>query len=719
MRTATGFNDKDALTQDDIYREAKEFLQMVIDAESANRSRGIAALKFRDGDQWPPDLYNDRYLDHRLNITINHTDTLVTRVENSMKQQRPRIKAHPSGEGADIEKANVVNGLVRDIENRSMASVAYDAGGSSALSNGWGYWRIVADYIDENSFDQELLIKPIRNPFTVYKDPASVLPDGSDSKRYIVSEKIKRVKYKQLYPQAKNVAFADIGIGDNDLEWESQDEIRLAEYFRIVEKPETLYKMIDGSTKFESDFAPGALKTALKSPEAHGFAVEPKEGKMVAIERASFRSQIEWYRINGREIVDQRDLPGKYIPIVFVEGNVRDINGKVSRKGMIDNMMEPARLCNYWESSKAERLALAPKAPWVAYEGVIEGHDEWLTANQKAYSVLSAKAVQGPNGELLPLPQRQQPAEVEAGMTQASQDAEHLLMAVAGMPHEPGQDSEGEVVSGVAIKQRRALADDTHYQYYDNQTISIAFTGRILFDLIPYYYDTQRQQRIIGEDGVPEIIWINQKMLDERGQAAKKNDLTIGRYDVVMDTGPGYDTKRMEGSEALTAMLGTPMGEVITKSAPDIVMRSYDFPYAEEIANRLLPQSPEGMKKAMESLPKQAQTIVQALQQQLQQAGAHIQQLEADLKYGLTKNMHDNATKLQLGHMQDKRKEEDTHMNTSTKVFDTEFKGHTAVKVAEIGAGAQLLNAHVESEHEKEAAQLMLDAAAKAESKPN
>lgn len=713
MRTSTGYDDQDAVTRKQIYTEAKDFLQEVIDHESGNRSRAIDALKFRNGDQWETTLLQSR--PDRLNITVNHTDTMVTRIENNLKQQRPRIKCHPLSD-ANVDKAKLVNGLVRDIENKSQASVAYDAGGSMALSIGWGYWRIVADYVSEHSFEQELKIKPIRNPFTVYKDPASVLPDGSDSMRYVISEKMKRIKYKQLYPKMPNTEYQDKGIGDEDMQWESKDEIRLAEYYRIIEKPERLFKMESGKTLFESDFEPGHLKIALKDPEKYGFARE-LDGSVV--QRQSTRRQLQWFRLNGREVVDQRDLPGKYIPIIFCQGNVLDINGRVTRKGMIENMIEPAKLVNYWESSKAERLALTSKAPWKAYEGVTDGHPEWNDANQKNYSVLVGKAIVGPNGQLLPLPERIEAVSVEAGFAEASQDAEHQLMAIAGMPHEPGQDSAGEVVSGKAIQQRRALADDSHYQYYDNQTLSIAFTGRLLFDLIPYYYTNEQEQRIIGEDGVPQMVWINQKVQDESGEWIVKNDMTVGEYDVVMDTGPGYDTKRLEGSEALTAMLGTPMGEVITHAAPDIVMRSYDFPYADEIADRLLPQSPEGMKKAMESLPKQAQSIVQALQGQLQQAQQKMQQMAADLKYGLTKTLHQDATKLQIAHLDDQRSEEDTHMETSTTVFDTHFKGDTAIKVAEIKAGAQLLNTHVEAEHNRKAAEELLKHADEAESKPN
>src|ERR1039458_6261608 len=470
-------NPVDAQTDEDIFKECKDFLQQVIDVESDNRKNGIEALRFRHlGEQWPDDIMANRGPE-RLCLTINHTDTLVTRIENNMKQQRPRIKAHPV-QDADIDKAKLVNGLIRHIENRSMASVAYDAGAGSALDIGWGYWRIIPEYVSERSFDeQELRIAPIVDTFTVYRDPGSVLPDGSDSMRYVISEKIKRTKYKQQYPQAKNTDFGQVGPGETDMEWETKDEIRLAEYFRIIEKPERLFKMLDGSTKFESEFDTGVLSKALKSPDIYGFALEG--GK--AVERPTTRRQVQWFRINGREVIDRRDLPGKYIPIIAVQGNTARINGRTTRKGKVKNMMEPARNVNYWDTIKTKRLELSTMASWVAGEDQIEGHPEWHVANRKPHSVLVYKPVTV-DGQLLPPPQRQQPAGLEAGMAEASQSAEHNLMAIAGMPHEPGQDTPGEVVSGIALKERRAMSDSNNYQYFDNQTLFIAFIGAIVLE---------------------------------------------------------------------------------------------------------------------------------------------------------------------------------------------------------------------------------------------
>lgn len=701
--------DKYAQTDKEIYEEVRDFLRLCEDSESDNRKRGLSARKFRSGEQWPQTLYKEREVDGRLSLTINHCDMFVTRVENAIKQQRPRIKCHPVGDQATIDKADLVNGLTRHVENRSQASIAYDAAVSNALTIGWGYYRIINEYVDETSFDQELRVVPILNPFTVYRDPNSVLPDGSDSMRYLISRKQTRKEYKLEHPGEELVDWIPGGSGD-DLNWESQDNIRLAEYYRIVTKPERLFKMKDGTTRFEHEFAPGVLKQALKDPRKHNFAVE-RDGSV--IERPSSFRQVQWFKLNGNRVVDRREFPPqhiKHIPIVAVEGNSCNLDGKRMFSGMVENLMEPARMVNYWETMKTERLALAPKAEWVAYESVIEGHDEWHDANRKSYSVLVGKAISGPSGELLPLPTKQQPAGVEAGMSEAMQSAYSALMAMAGQPHEPGQDAKGEVISGVALQERRELADITHFQYYDNQTHSIAFGGRLMLEWFPIVYSTERMQRIIGEDGEPTVVRINEQTAE-----GVKNDLTVGEYDIVMDTGPGYDTKRQEGAEAMIDLLKTPLGEPIAKVGSDLIVRNMDFAGASDLADRLVPLNPEAMSKAVQDLPKQAQAIVAAMQQELQQIKQALQEAQMELKYKTTIEqgwMHVEREKTQVKAETDTRNK---HTDALVKKHSDEVGYDKAINVAEINAGAKLIDSNQDRAHEKELAETIASQAIQAE----
>lgn len=708
--------DEPAVTPQEIWQEADERLRISVEASGENTTLAVQDLEFEDGNQWPADLANMRRIDRRPTLTINLTRTMVKRVCNNMRQQRPRIKVHPVGDGARIEDAKVVGGLIRHIETLSNASVAYDTGGESAVKIGWGYWRVLAEYVDEESFDQELKIRSIRNPFTVYDDPGSQLPTGQDRDWILISEEMSRQKYKRKYPKAENAEWQRGGNGDVGHLWESKAKIRLAEYYRVHKTPERLYQLTDGTTLFEKDLK--RLEQALAAAGVR-VATDPQTGEPIS--RMSHRREVQWFRLNGLTVVEKRTLPGRWIPVVRCLGNLLDLNGQLRLRGMIRDLKDSNRMLNYWATCETEIVALAPRAPYIAAEGQLDGHPEWKDANQKPYSSLTYNIVHAnpddPNSPVLPPPQRTEAVQVPAGIVNARQSAKQDLMELAGMPHEPGRDTPGVVVSGKALRERQALSDIGHFQYYDNQTMAIAFTGDILLDQIPHYYSTQRMQRIIGEDGVPQMVQINEQVLDPQTQAILevKNNLTVGRYDVVMDTGPGYETKRQEGQEAVIDLLKTPLGEPIVKTGADIIVRNMDFAGADDLADRLLPTNEQGMQKAIQALPKEAQGIVMALQAQLQQAQQLIQHQAMEIKY---------KTNIEQGWMQVERekvdkqsttKMHDTSIKAQTEVFDTHVKSVTARDVAEINAGAKLIDSNQDRAHEKDLAKVTAQAAEKAE----
>lgn len=691
--------DRDATTDEGIWQECAERLRIAIAAESENRKKGVEAVKFRWGEQWPDDVKNARKTQARPALTINETNMLCQRQENTLRQQRPRIKVHPVGDGANVDTASVVQGLIRHIENRSTASVAYDRGAKGSIDIGWGYWRVRSEYLSSKSFEQELLIDPIFNHFSVYIDTAALWPDGRDMKWCVLTTLMKRKEYKRQYPKAKNADFTyvdapgDLGFLNSD--WETKEEIRLAEYYRIHETRDTLCLMNNGSTVFKSDLPEEKLRDALNYQP-----MLDKRGK--PIERPVSRVEVQWFRLNGKEIVDREIIPGRYIPVVRCDGNSEQIEGQIRRKGMVEDLQDPARMKNYWLTAQTERYALAPKAPWVVAEGQTDGHPEWSDANQRSYSTLVYKPVTvlTSSGEaLVPPPERQPPVPVEDGFAQAAASATRDLMSVAGMPQE-NPEIQARVVGGNKYLQRRQRIQDlTHYQYSDNQTLAIAWTGSILLELIPYYYDTQRMQRIIKPDDTSELIQINEKSKDDDGIERVKNDLTVGLYSVVMDTGPDYATKREEGAEGLMELLDTPLGEMVAETSGDIIVRNMDFNGADEAADRMAAKIPGAMDKIIEGLPKQAQNIIGALQQQLQAAQDTISQQNLEIKYGQGKE-----------HMRIQGQLEKTDRDNEARVRVQGMKDTTSRDVAEIGAAAQLLNTHTEAEHEARAADRLIKA---------
>lgn len=690
-----------AISENDIFEEARDRLQLAVDAESDDRNQAKLDLLFREGDQWDHDVQTSASME-TPELTINLTDALVRRVVNSMKQQRPRGKCHPVGDGAQIEIADIINGIGRHVEYRSEASVAYDTAGDSAVTVGWGYWRILSEYVTPDSFEQDLRILPIRNIFTVYMDPASIMPTACDADWCLISILMKRTEYKRRYPRMDNVQWNDTGRDEQRINWEDKENIRLAEYFRIREQAEKLYQLKDSTGQEFTRY-----KSQMPSPEALAAA-----GLSIADERDSSRRQVEWFRLNGTRVVDRKILPGSWIPIIRCEGNAVDIDGKVMRRGMVRAMQDPARMVNYGEVAKIKRLGLTPQAPWVAAEGQLDGHPEWSQTNQAPIPVLIYKPVTintgGMQGEVvLPPPQRQPPAQIEAGFAEFTQGMRSNLMAVAGMPNEPGQDATGQVVSGRAIQKRQGLSDQSHFQYYDNQTLAIAHTWRIMLEWIPHYFSEERMQRIVGEDGVPKMVKINEKT-ENNGVKAIKNDLSIGRYDVVMDTGPGYETRREEGAENLINLLQVqPLAEIISKVGADLVFRSIDHPYMQELADRLAAQTPEGLKDIMESLPERARSIVQSLGNENAQLKQALQAAQTEVKQGLQK-----------AHLAATVKAHDTETRAQTAEHDMHVKAETALKVEEIRAGASLMNTHVEAKYHERAADKIIESGETAERTP-
>lgn len=685
--------DDAAVTDSEILTEAQERLKLAIEAETVNRKDALDDLNFGAGNQWETRVKQDRDTENRPCLTVNITDAMVRRVSNACRENRPRIKVHPVSDGADKQTANVIDGLIRHIEYASSADVAYDAAIESAIRGGWGYIRVSADYVDDKSFDQDLKIERVRNPFTVYPDPSSQAPDGSDYEWCIVSEMMGRQEYKARFGQIDSGGWQYLGAGDNLSDWSNKEQIRVAEYFRIERKADKLLKLSTGKSILKSQLVKEAQ------------ALMAQEGVTIVDERKTVTRQVCWYLLNHARILDQRILPGKYIPIVPVYGRELDLNGKILRKGMIRDMKDPARIFNFAETAKAETYGLQPRAPWLGPEGFMSGKESaWRDANRKPIVALEYKPTLNPDGSVAPPPQRQMPPPVADGFKEWSESAQSNFLAVAGMPNEPGADAKGEVVSGIALQKRQGLSDISHYDFYDNFTRSQRQVGRIIVDLIPSYYDAPRIVRIVGDDGTPSSVQLNEQTADH-----VKNDMTVGRYEIVIDSGPSYQTKREESRAFQIELLKGPLGEMIAQNAGDVVVRGFDFHNSDKIADRIQSSIPAAQTDPQSDLPEKAQVMIAGLQAQLKQLGQKNLALELEIqaKHGLEKIKQDAET--DRAHLAATTKVHDTDTRSKTSIDVAHIQAVTAHNTAEIHAATQLLNTNTEAAHDRAAAREIID----------
>lgn len=668
-------------------QEAVDFLKFANDADTMNRQEALEDLKFGAGDQWPVELQNSRNLESRPVITVNKVDNYCRQVSNQQRQQRPRIKVHATNTHDDMVDAQTISGIIRHIEVNSNADHAYDNAFEYAVRMGWGYMRIRTDYISEDSFDQEIYIDPVDNPFTVYFDPNSVAPDGSDADRCLITTMMRKDEFRKLYPDAEDggTSFTQRGTGDSQSEWITKEDIRLAEYYYTVKEKATLYLLSDGTATFADD------KDFFNRLDAYGITVVDK--------RDSYKKTIKYCKLTAVEILEERDWAGKYIPIVPVYGRHIVIGDKRKKFGMIRYAKDPQRMYNFWQTSITEGVALAPKAKWLLAEGQDEGHEnDWSNANIKSFPLLRYKQTDI-DGRPAPPPTRLQPEPPQAGIMAAAMGVDNDIKNIMGV-FDPAQLGQGNI-SGKALNGQQQQVDLTNFDYYDNLTRSISHVGKICLDLIPKIYDTERVMRIIGDDGKPELLTINQ--IDSVGRVL--NDISVGQYDVVMETGPGYNSKRQEAVDNMLPLLSA--APDLMKVAGDLVFRNMDWPGADIIADRLAAANPMAQIDDKSKIPPQVQMQLAVSQKQIQELTQQLQtqqmlikqrqdveqvKQEAETKRTLIKETN-RAHEIELREQSDR---EEMRMRVDGQAHDTVLKTQTQLEIERMKGQIALLLASMD-----------------------
>lgn len=621
-------SDKDQ----EIIQEAKERFKRAETWESRFRTLFVEDVKFCNADsdnmyQWPNELRQSRARDARPSLTINKTRQHVLMVQNEIKQNLPAIKISPTGGDASYDSSQVFAGVARHIEYISNAADAYDNAMTYQVQGGIGYWRVCTDYAHEDSFDQEIYIKQVKDPLSVYLDCDAVETDGSDAKWGFVFDDLVAEEFKRKYPQAKDT-IANMSMGKSA--WVNRDKVRVAEYMRCVYSKDWLCAL---PVRDQSGAIIEGEYDTVKMSEI------PKELRQAVRDDESIRrrkvetQQWEWYLIAGDEIIDRKKWLGSLNPIVRVVGEEMIIEGQLERKGHVRNLKDPQRMYNYWTSSAVEQVALQGKQPYMASVQAMKGFEVYYqNANRLNYSYMPYNGVDDQGNPIMP-PQREQPPQMASAYINGMQIAAEEMKMVSGQA-DPTMGMQANEIAGVAIQRRIKQGDKATFHYIDNLSKAIRYTGKILIDLIPKIYDTPRVIRIRAEDGSDEEIRIDPKQQqalttqsEGEQEAQRIFNPGVGKYEVVAQAGPAYATRREEAAEAMTAVFST--NPQLMATAGDLFFRMQDFPMAEELAERLsntIPNSVKGEGPTPEE---------ELLQQQLQEAQQQMESMQAQLASSL------------------------------------------------------------------------------------
>ena len=606
-----------AVTGDDaVIREAHKRFAWCQQWESTARNRWMEDYKFAHGDsennyQWPDIYYQARNAVDRPALTINKVRQHNLLIINEAKQRKSGIKYRATGDGATAKAAEVWEGIARHIQDISRAQIAFGMAIEFQVDAGLGFTRIVTDYVDAKSWDQEAYILTVDQPMSVFLDPDARELDGSDAKYGFIFSDRPRAEIEAQYPELKGKLTSQNAVDGEDTGWTRDDHVREAEYYRIVEEEDELIRQPDGLSVLKSLLTPDLLKSWEEEAAARGDELQ---------RRPVMRKKLEWKKIVGAYVVDEKTPPGRSIPIIPWIGEQTIVDRILDRKGHTRYLKDAQRMLNYNRSAAVEYGALQNKSPWLAPMKAVEGVETYYENANTSNPAWLPYNHRDDEGNEIPAPSRQEPPQAAPVFIEGARDAERDMMMASGQ-YESEFGAQSNEVTGRAIQERQRQADRATYQFTDQQAIAIRRHGQILLEIIPVIYDTPgRVLRVLGEDGDethvqldPSAAAAHQEAL--RGAMAVFNP-NVGRYEVVSDVGPDYATQREEAFNAIVQVL-TMAPELIAKIG-DLLFKAADFPLADQIAERLKPGYPPEVQQAIQSLQVQLQRANKALAEAMQ-----------------------------------------------------------------------------------------------------
>lgn len=622
---------------ENLLKQARQEFAASEAGESDARNEAMEDIRLYEGEGiWDDQLRNSRLNDPkgaRPCLTVSDLPPRVRQVTNDVRQNKPSIKVRPVADGADVDTAEIFNGIFRHIEQQSMADIAYETANFYQTVSGIGYFRMVVEESRLQPGEQDLYIRPIPNPFTVFMDPESLCPVGSTARFCFIVEDMLRREFEDVYGAKEEIIGWNEGDGEglNELwgqGWMTEDTVRVAEWMRLEEQ---------STNKI--------LTSGGEMSEAAYWELEGERPSIIGT-RTDRKVVCMWRKIIGNRILKEVELPITFIPVIRVPGEMYVKSGKVVYKGLVRDSRDAVRMVSYTFSSYIESITVQTKTPYVGAAGQFEGfEDSWVNSNIENAPYLEYNPVSIDGTTALPAPRREPPPMASQGIIQGLVLAKQALKDVTGLG-DASLGQKGNETSGKAIMARQKEGDVSTFHYSDNLSKAIRHLATIGLQWVPKVYAPRKVMRILGEDGEPQQIMLNEsqpqamrqvRYIDQQTGESKVRriyNLGVGVYDVVTTVGPSFSTRREEAAFALSE---------IFKSAPallqilgDLYMKNLDVPFSQEAAARLKAMLPPQVAQAAnqsqdaEKIPPHVVAQMQQMMQQLQEGAALVQALQKE-----------------------------------------------------------------------------------------
>lgn len=487
-------------------------------------------------------------------LEVNKIMLALIRIYNEYRNNRITVN-FVSKNGDEYDRlAETCNGLYRADEQDSSADEAYDNAFEEAAAGGFGAWRLRTEYEDDEDDEDErqrICIEPIFDADScVFFDVDAKRQDKSDAKHCWVLTGMSRQAYIDEWDDDPTQWPKEVG--QVEFDWNAPDLVYVAEYYRVEEKRETIriYQTIAGDEERYTD----ADFEADPELEAMLAAVGTVEVRTKRVKRRRVRKCI----MSGGGILDDCGyIVGKYIPVIPVYGKRWFIDGIERFMGHVRLAKDSARLKNMQITQLAEISAKSSVQKPIMHPEEVAGHQVmWSEDNIRDYPYLLRNPVEDREGNPVygaPIQYTQPPA-IPPAMAALLQLTETDMAEILGS----GQQADKMVsnISGKAVEMIQQRLDMQTFIYMSNMAKAMRRCGEVWLSMAKdvYVEEGRKMKTVDNMEQVSSTI-LMQPVVGEGGEVEYENDISEAQFDVAVDVGPSFTSRRDATVRALTGMM--------------------------------------------------------------------------------------------------------------------------------------------------------------------
>ena len=583
---------------------------------------------YKDDGQWP-DFVQSQRSDRpmlTINLLVQYLNQMVGQARLNkysirvLQKSGTRNPVGMLGTGEMLSPSEAMEGLIRDVEQRSQAGMAYSRALQHAIEGGFGWLRVRTMDSPDDPMNMEAIIEHVQDRWSVMVDPYCERFDYADAEWCVISHKMINDEFEARFPNAKGSA--NMGTWSEDSmpfgQWYAGGEhVRVAEYY---------YKEPMMRTAVVYDHAEGGREFTVYEDQIEGIEDELEElGFTKREEREVDSYKMKVCLTTGYEVLEgPQDWPGMRIPVVPIFGRTVDYQDRREHHGAFHHAKDAARMHNYWLSVATEKMADTPHSPWIATPEQIAGHErQWANQHLERPNVLFYNHV----------PDQQPPQRIDnrafpTGEINFAMQAKSSVQDTVGM-HEADLGAKSNEKSGRAIAERRASGDRGTFEFADNLAHAIANIGLILCEILPSIYTGKTIRRILMPDETEAFVELNQTIEDEEtGKKVRFGSLNMARFYTHSVASPHTATQRTLLLDVLTELGKTnPEGML---PMLDLIIEATDPPNKAELTRRAKMMVPREFLRPEDQQKLPQQQASPEAQAQQAEAEADMAKVEAD-----------------------------------------------------------------------------------------